>query len=94
MKVLASGSHTVPVNITVNVDQILGQVMDQTIGSFNWTKEEDGRYLIMEEQSAGCHSFDIEVKEITKTEFDFIENVKAVRKYIKDEERTQFKVKK
>lgn len=75
MKVYATFSQEVYVEPT----QVIKNLIKKEIGdtNYNWIIEKDGRYFHVHEESAGCHSVELE-DEISKDKYEYIKALQLV----------------
>lgn len=58
--------------VQVNPKEVIGKLIEKEIGCRNWIFEKEGKFYIGSEQSAGCHSIDVE-DEITEDRYRYVE---------------------
>lgn len=73
-----------PVTATIKPEEALKSILDSFPSEGEWIEETDGKYYVMEECSAGCHSFDRQVEETTKEAYEFRENLRKAWIYLRD----------
>lgn len=75
MKVYATFSQ----EVHVEPKQVIQKLIEKEIGNTyrNWIIEKDGRYLHVHEESAGCHSVEVE-DEISKDKYDYVKALQLV----------------
>jgi hypothetical protein len=70
----------------VQVDplDVIEKLKTDFLGDYHrWVRQENDKYFIMGEQSAGQHSYDTEIREITKEEKKYFEALDVVERYLK-----------
>lgn len=67
----------------VEVDPIDVLKSINVISPYSWIIEKDGKYIQMTEESAGQHSFEMEVGEVTKEIFDAFKAKQVLIDYLK-----------
>jgi len=73
---------TMGCEVTIDPKTTIRKMLDQTKGDYkHWVTEEDGKYYTCYEDSR-CDIKD----EITKDKYEYIQNLKAVLKYIEENE--------
>ena len=65
--------------VQVNPKDVIEKLIEKEIGWRNWIFEKDGKFYLGSEQSAGCHSFDVE-DEITEDRYRYVEALQLVLK--------------
>lgn len=77
MKVYATFSQEVFVEPT----QVIQKLIEKEIGNEyrNWVAEKDGKFYHIHEESAGCHSVDIE-DEISQDKYEYVRALQLVLK--------------
>jgi hypothetical protein len=67
--------------VEIDPIEVIKKLKTRFLGdSFRWVEEKNNKWFIMGTQSAGTHSFDIEIKEITKEELEYFEALRTVEK--------------
>jgi hypothetical protein len=77
MKVYATFSQ----EVHIEPKQVIKKLIEKEIGDEyrNWIVEKDGKYYHIHEESAGCHSVDVE-DEISKEKYDYVKALQLVLK--------------
>ena len=75
MKIYANFSQ----EVYIEPKEVIKKLIQKEIGSDNWVFEKKGKFYLGYEQSAGCHSFDME-EEITEERYRYIEALELVLK--------------
>ena len=75
MKVYATFSQ----EVHVEPKQLIQKLIEKEIGNEyrNWIVEKNGRYYHIHEESAVCHSFELE-DEISKDKYDYVKALQLV----------------
>ena len=48
----------------------------------DWVEEKDGKYILKEEVGAGQHSFDREIKEVSKEDYELYNAIRTIKRKI------------
>ena len=77
MKVYATFSQ----EVHVEPKQVIQKLIQKEIGNEyrNWIVEKEGKYYHVQEESAGCHTVDVE-NEISKDKYEYIKALQLVLK--------------
>lgn len=67
----------------INPKEVIKNLINKEIGdtNHNWIVEKDDKFYHIHEQSAGCHSFDVE-NEISKDKYEYIRALELVLKHL------------
>ena len=67
--------------VHIEPKQVIEKLIEKEIGNEyrNWIVEKDGKFYHVHEESAGCHSFDVE-DEITEDRYRYVEALQLVLK--------------
>ena len=70
--------------VTIDPLEVIEQLKDEfTHGSDNWISFADGKWFLMTEMSAGAHSYDESIKELTEKEMEYYNALVLVEKTLK-----------
>ena len=75
--------------VHVDPKSVIEKLIERELGGStyrNWIKEKDGGYYLVSEESAGCHSYEME-EPITKKKYDYITALQLVLEQLKEEEK-------
>jgi hypothetical protein len=77
MKVYATFSQ----EVHIEPKQVIQKLIKKEIGNEyrNWIVEKDGKFYHVHEESAGCHSVDVE-DEISQEKYDYVKALQLVLK--------------
>jgi hypothetical protein len=77
MKVYATFSQ----EVHIEPKQVIKKLIEKEIGNeyHNWIVEKDGKFYHIHEESAGCHSVDVD-DEISKEKYDYVKALQLVLK--------------
>ena len=71
--------------VQINPKDVIEKLIEKEIGQNNWIFEKDDKYYLGSEQSAGCHSFNVE-EEIIEERYRYVEALQLVlNRLIKNE---------
>lgn len=65
--------------VQVNPKDVIEELIEKEIGWRNWVFEKEGKFYLVSEQSAGCHSFDVK-EEITEDRYRYVEALQLILK--------------
>lgn len=68
--------------VFVNPKDVIEKMIEEEIGWQHWIFEENGKYYVGWEQSAGAHSYDAQ-EEISKEQYDYVNALKNVLNHLK-----------
>jgi hypothetical protein len=69
--------------VFINPKDVIEKLIEKEVGWRGWIFEKDGKYYKGHEESAGCHSMDID-EEIPQEEYEYIKALQLVLKNLKD----------
>jgi len=77
---------TIEQKVSIDPIEVIKKLIETELGYWkNWYFEEDGKYYIGSEESAGCHSYDTKT-EISKEKFHHLQTLDSVRNYLEKNE--------
>lgn len=67
--------------VHIEPEEVIKKLIKQEIGDehYNWIVERDGKFYHIHEESAGCHSVDIE-DEISQDKYEYVKALQLVLK--------------